>query len=93
MRIAPDIIRYEFIGSEGKVVRSPHAGYVGLTGKVVEETRNTFTLLNEGQRRSVIKESAILDFTFADGTIAQIDGRLLVGRPEDRLKKSIKRLW
>ena len=93
MKVTPDIIRYEFIGAEGKVARSPHECYVGLGGKVVDETKNTFTFLQEGQTKSVIKESAVFNFKFDDGTVVEIDGKLLVGRPEDRLKKSIKRLW
>ena len=93
MKVTPDIIRYEFIGTEGKVARSPHKSYVGLGGKVVGETKNTFTFLRKGQVKSVIKESAVFNFKFDDGTVVEIDGKLLVGRSEDRLKKSIKRLW
>jgi len=93
MKVTSDIIRYEFIGTEGKVAKSLHEGYVGLGGKVVGETKNTFTFLREGKAKSVIKESAVFNFKFDDGTIVEIDGKLLVGRPEDRLKKSIKRLW
>jgi RNase P/RNase MRP subunit p29 len=29
MKVTPDIIRYEFIGAEGKVVQSLHEAYVG----------------------------------------------------------------
>ena len=93
MKVTPDIIRYEFIGSEGKVAQSPHEDYVGFGGKVVGETKNTFTFLQEGQAKSIIKEFAVFNFKFDDGTIVDIDGKLLVGRSEDRLKKSIKRLW
>ena len=49
MKITPDIIRYEFIGTKALVAKSLHEDYVGLAGKVVGETRNTFTLLDEGQ--------------------------------------------
>ena len=93
MKVTSDIIPYEFIGAEGTVAQSPHEDYVGVGGKVVGETKNTFIFLNEGRRRSVIKESAVFNFKFDDGTVVQIDGKLLVGRPEDRLKKSVKRLW
>jgi ribonuclease P protein subunit POP4 len=93
MKVTPEIIRYEFIGTEGKVARSPHEGYVGLGGKVIGETKNTFTFLLKGKEKSVIKESAVFNFKFDDGTVVEIDGKLLVGRPEDRVKKSIKRLW
>jgi ribonuclease P protein subunit POP4 len=93
MKITPDIIRYEFIGTGAEITRSTHGGYVGLGGIVVGETKNTFKISNEGQTKSVVKELAFFSFRFGDGTVAEIDGKLLVGRPEDRLKKSIKRLW
>jgi ribonuclease P protein subunit POP4 len=93
MKVTPDIIRYEFIGTEGKVVQSSHQDYVGLGGRVVGETRNTFTFLQEGQAKSIIKDFSVFNFKFDDGTVVDIDGKLLVGRSEDRLKKSIKRLW
>ncbi len=93
MKVTPDIIRYEFIGTEGKVVLSPHKDYIGLGGRVIGETKNTFTFLQEGQAKSIIKEFSVFNFTFDDGTVVDIDGKLLVGRSEDRLKKSIKRLW
>ena len=93
MKVTPDIIRYEFIGTEGKVSQSPHKDYVGVGGKVIGETKNTFTFQTEGKRKSVIKESVVFNFTFNDGTVVEIDGKLLTGRPEDRLKKSMKRLW
>lgn len=93
MKVTPSIIRGEFIGTEGKIAKSPNPNYAGLYGKIINETKNTFTLLHEGKAKSVVKDSAVFHFKFSDGTIAEIDGKLLVGRPEDRLKKSIKRLW
>jgi ribonuclease P protein subunit POP4 len=93
MKVTPDIIRYEFIGTAAQVAQSTHPGYLGLSGRVIGETKNTFTLDSEGATKSVVKESAVFNFAFNDGTIVEIDGKLLVGRPEDRLKKSIKRLW
>jgi ribonuclease P protein subunit POP4 len=93
MKITPDIIRYEFIGTEGKIAKSKHLDYLGIQGKVIDETKNTFTIMHEGKAKSVIKNTAIFSFKFLNGTTVEIDGKLLVGRPEDRLKKTIKRLW
>lgn len=93
MKVTPDIIRCEFIGSQGKVTRSSHQDYVGLSGPVIGETKNTLTLLSKGKEKNVIKETSVFNFQFQDGTIVEIEGKLLVGRPEDRLKKNIKRLW
>lgn len=93
MKVTPDIVRYEFIGTEAAVAKSKHLGYIGIHGKVIDETKNTFTILHKGKRKTVMKEAAVFHFNFSDGTIVEIDGKLLVGRPEDRLKKHIRRLW
>ena len=93
MKVTPELIRYEFIGTEAEVSKSKHSGYVGLSGKIIDETRNTFTILHEGKRKTVLKDSSIFHFKFSDGTIVEIDGKILLGRPEDRLKKHIRRLW
>lgn len=93
MKVTCDIIRWEFIGSDLKIIGSRNPEYVGLSGKVVDETKNTFTILHNGARKKIIKEVCLFHFRFSDGTIVEVDGKLLVGRPEDRLKKRIKRLW
>ena len=93
MKITPDIIRYELIGTEAKIAKSRHLGYVGIIGKVIDETRNTLVILHESERKRIVKDSAVFRFKFSDGTAVEIDGKLLVGRPEDRLKKRIRRLW
>ena len=93
MKITPDIIRTELIGTEAKIVESKHADYVGLYGSVINETKNTFTISNKGIAKRIMKNMAIFNFKFSDGTIVKIDGALLVGRPEDRIKKTLKRIW
>lgn len=93
MKVTPDIIRQEFIGTQATVANSIVSSYLGMAGPVVDETRNTITLLHEGGNKRVIKELSVFNFQFPDGTIVEIDGKLLVGRPEDRLKKTVKRLW
>ena len=93
MKVTPDIIRSEFMGTEAKVAKSTHPNYVGISGKIIDETRNTLTILQEGKRRIIVKDSAIFHFKFSDGTTIEINGKLLAGRPEDRLKKHIRRLW
>lgn len=93
MKITPDIVRSEFIGTEAQVSASPNKSYLGLSGRVIDETKNTFTLIHANKAKRVVKDAAVFRFKYSDGTIVQIDGKLLAGRPEDRLKKTIKRLW
>jgi ribonuclease P protein subunit POP4 len=93
MKPTLDSIRYELIGNQAKVSSSTHSGYFGLSGKIIDETRNTFTILNGEKRKTVPKNFAVFQFKFPDGAIVEIDGKILVGKPEDRLKKHIRRLW
>ncbi len=93
MKITPDIIRSEFIGTRAKVNNNNYAREVCARGRIIDETRNTFTVLNEGGKRIVIKSSSIFGFESCDHSMLEIDGKLLVGRPEDRLKRCIRRLW
>jgi ribonuclease P protein subunit POP4 len=93
MNITPNIIRCEFIGTDVTIAQNSHRGNVGICGKVVDETRNTFTILHEGKKKTVAKDFSVFHFKFADRTIVEVNGRLLMGRPEDRLKKNVRRLW
>lgn len=93
MNVTPDIIHCEFIGTEAKIVKSKNRDCKGIHGKIIDETRNTFTILHEDRKKKIIKDSSVFYFEFSDGTVVEIDGKLLVGRPEDRLKKRIRRLW
>ena len=74
-------------------MRSTHQGYVGIKGKVLDETKNTFLILHDGRRKRIPKAHSTFRVHLPDGTIVDIDGVLLIGRPEDRLKKRIRRRW
>jgi len=93
MKITPAIVQQEFIGLNAKVVKSSQPGYVGMEGKVLDETRNTLTILHKNKKKIVIKNTAVFNCTMPNGTIVEIDGKTIVGRPENRIKKRVKRLW
>jgi len=93
MKVTPDIIRGEFVGTEGKIARSQHKAYIGIRGEVIGAPKNTFTIMHKGKAKNIVKDQAVFNFKFSDGTIVEIDGKLLAGRPEDRIKKTVKRLW
>jgi ribonuclease P protein subunit POP4 len=93
MNVDADIIRQEFVGTQTTISESPHQGYLDIKGQVLDETRNTFIINQKGQAKTVVKDQAVFQFQLTNGTIVEIDGKLLVGRPEDRMKKIVKRLW
>ena len=93
MNVTPSIVQHEFIGLDAKVVKSSNPDLVGITGKVVDETRNTFTISYNSEKKVIIKDTAVFEFAIPDGTVVEIDGKVIMGRPEDRLKKRPRRLW
>jgi len=86
-----NILRHEVIGLRVRVAEAPNRQLAGLTGKVVDESRNTLTLFNGTKRRIVPKDSAIFHFYLPTGEIVGIDGKRLVGRSEDRVKMQVRR--
>ena len=93
MKVTPSIVQHEFIGLVVTVVKSSNLHAVGISGRVVDETRNTFTILQNDNRKVVVKDTSVFDFVMSDGTAVEIDGKVIMGRPEDRIKKRPRRLW
>ena len=93
MTVSPSVVQYEFIGLETTVVKSSNPDVVGLSGKVVDETRNTLTILQDNTEKVIVKGTSVFEFVLPDKTVVEIDGKVVLGRPEDRLKRRPKRLW
>ncbi|MFQ6064915.1 MAG: ribonuclease P protein component 1 [Candidatus Bathyarchaeia archaeon] len=93
MKVTPQIVQRELIGLDANVVKSSNPSCVGISGKVVDETRNTLVIIHQNKKKAIIKEAAVFHFTMPDGTVVEINGKTIVGRPEDRIKKRFRRLW
>ncbi len=76
-------MRSEFIGLDVVVLSAP---YSGVSGKVVDETKNTFTISSAGTERMVPKPGNEFRFIFENGHM-DIKGTEIQHRPEDRIKK------
>lgn len=88
------IIQDEFIGLKLKVIKCKNPSCIGLSGRVIDETRNTFKILCEnGEEKTLIKGDCVFHFTLPNKTVIEIDGKVLIGRPEDRVKKITRRRW
>ena len=93
MNITSSIVQREFIGLETSVVNSSNPAMVGISGRVVNETRNTLTVKQNNKLKVIAKDTSIFNFILTDGTIVEIEGKVIKGRPESRLKKRPRRLW
>ena len=87
-----NILRHELIGLDVKVVRDSNPSNVSLSGKVIDESRNTLVIKQGEQEKMIAKQNACFSFSFPEGDV-EVDGSALVGRHEDRVKKKIKRRW
>ncbi len=87
------IVRGELIGLKAKVIKSCNPSYVGITGIVMDETRNTVVLKHGDEEKVIAKGATTLQFTLPDGSLVEIEGHAILGRPEDRVKKRPKRRW
>lgn len=87
------IIQGELIGLSAKVVKANNASCVSISGTVVNETRNTLVMRHANENKVIIKETSVFKFILQDGTAVEIEGRAILGRPEDRVKKRLKRRW
>jgi len=93
MKVTPSIVQHEFIGLEATVVKSSNPTTMGISGKVVNETRNTFTILQNDAQKVVVKDTSVFHFVLPEGTVVEIDGKVIMGRAEYRIKKRPRRLW
>lgn len=76
-------MRSELIGLDVEVLSAP---FSGLSGIVVDETKNTFTIESAGTERMVPKSNNEFRFTY-EGSQMDIKGSEIQHRPEDRIKK------
>lgn len=87
-----DILMHELIGLEVKVVDDSNPNNIFISGRIVDETRNTIVIRHRGEVKTVAKQHARFQFRLP-GEEVEVEGASLVGRPEDRVKRKQKRRW
>ena len=88
-----NILNHEIVGLETHIVRSRDPSHVSKTGKIVAETQEMIQLDTTEGEILLAKDVCVFQITLPDGAVVQVDGNLLKGRPEDRLKKRQSRRW
>ncbi len=75
-------IRDEFIGSSVEIVKSSNRQLVGLKGKIIDETKNTFMIKSEGKEpRTILKKGSTFKINES-----LIEGSDILRRAEERIK-------
>ncbi len=81
-----NLVRHELIGLECEAYLKNNDKII--TGKIIDETRNTLVMATKMGKRTMIKNEC--DFVFKlQETSVKVNGAVLIGRPKDRIKKKI----
>jgi ribonuclease P protein subunit POP4 len=81
-----DIVKHELIGLHTRIADSKNKANIGLAGKIINETKKTIIIKTKKGKKMVFKNNVKLEFELNEKRIT-VDGSLLIGRPEDRVKK------
>jgi len=94
MRIAPEnIVRHELTGLTTHVFESKDPNLVCRSGVILGESKEMIRLDTKNGEVSIPKSICVFDITLPNGAIVRVDGNVLRGRPEDRMKKRLNRSW
>ena len=94
MRITPEnIVRHELTGLATHVVESCDPNLVCRSGTILGETKEMICLGTKSGELNVPKSVCVFEITLPDGVHVRVDGQMLRGRPEDRMKKRLNRSW
>lgn len=80
-----NILMHELIGLDVTVVEASNPALSGLSGRIIDETRNTLVILGDRGQKRVQKHRTRFRLTLPDGVLVEIDGSVLVMAPERRI--------
>lgn len=81
-----DITKHEMIGLKAEVSDARNKSCIGITGKIIDETKDTIVIETKKGKKRLVKRNITIDVLFRGHQI-RIKGECLAGRPEDRIKK------
>lgn len=94
MKITPtNVIKHELVGLQAHIVASNDPNHVCQRGLVVGESKGMLYIRTSTGEKRIPKRICTVDLTLPDGATIRVDGGLLYGRPEDRMKRRSRRRW
>ena len=85
-----NILRHELIGLDVLVARASNPGHVGVSGRIIDETKNTLVILTGRGETRIPKRFSVFRIRLPDGTTVEIDGSSLETQPERRISMRIR---
>lgn len=77
------IYSHELIGEKIEVIKASNPSNLGITGKIVDETKSTIKVECEGKVKTLLKQTITFKLI---GKNQLIKGSDIIKRPEERLK-------
>lgn len=94
MKIVPqNIVQHELTGLSTHIVDSKDPSHVCTRGTILDESKDMIKIDTARGTMAVPKAICVFEITLPDGTVVRVDGGLLRGKPEDRMKKRFNRSW
>ena len=86
-----NIIYHELIGLHTRILSSPDPQIIGLEGTIVWETARTLIIHTNNSRKKILKRATTFLITLPDGRKVKVQGDLILGSPEERVKRMGRR--
>jgi ribonuclease P protein subunit POP4 len=93
--ISPNNIhQHELIGLNVTIITATDKQLLGLTGQVIDESKNLLTIeLEQKKRVKILKKDCTFRFTLPSGEKVDVEGQIIKDKPENRLKNIIRKRW
>ncbi len=85
-----NVLRHELIGLDVLVARASNPGHAGVSGRIVDETRNTLVIQTGQGEKRIPKRFSVFRLRLPDGTTVDVDGSSLETQPERRISMRIR---
>ncbi|MFP4633679.1 MAG: ribonuclease P protein component 1 [Candidatus Aenigmatarchaeota archaeon] len=91
MRDAKNLPRHELIGLEVRVMESENEVEEGIQGKVIDEGKSVLKVEHEDDEKTLAKKGRVFNFKLPSNEEVKVEGDVLEGRPEERIKKKLRK--
>lgn len=85
-----NILKHELIGLHVEISESSDPKHARMKGEVVDETKKMLCIHDGRRLRMFSKEISTFQFHLPDGKTVLVDGKNIVGKPENRLKMRMR---
>lgn len=80
-----DIAKHELIGLMTTITESTNKSQKGIKGKIIDETKHTIKIQTKNGTKTIQKKNITIEIEVENKKI-RINGKVIEGKPEERVK-------